>query len=455
MWVKTRARLHAPRHRARSRRRSACARRRGVVAGHPQRDPRLHRGRQVARPAGERRPGAVVVAAASGSSARSGRRSRAVAMPRKCRSIRSSASMVTFVAEVALPPAFLVLQRAQVRHGGVEASPDVRGRRVAGSAGGGRATPSCASDAAHRSRSTTKRASCSSCSRCGGSQVDGSPARPGLARHAAGLPARPSPGRRPASTRWRPAASAASSGALWRPASHAASSLSRGAAVLDRPHHRHGLLARARRSEKTGLPVRSGPPQMPSRSSTSWKARPELGAVRAAGPRPSRVARRRGSRRARRSRRAVRRSCRRPCRGTRQGHVLRVLERDVEHLPADQLAGRDGQGALSAAGAYGEPDSSSTSWARDSSASPTSTAVASPQTDQTVGRCRRSAVAVHQVVVDRARSCAPARPPPLRESAPGLPHDAPRRRAAPAAGRTALPGRLDTLAPSWSHQPRW
>ena len=124
-----------------------------------------------------------------------------------------------------------------------------------------------------------------------------------------------------------------------RPASRPASRSAGRRAAGQRGDDRQRLLA-GRRSERTGLPVTAGSPQMPSRSSTSWKARPDLGAERGQGRDQRRAGRRPAPRRSRRRRPAARRSCRPAIsRHSSRRHVAAPLEREVLRLAARSARG--------------------------------------------------------------------------------------------------------------------
>ena len=173
-------------------------------------------------------------------------------------------------------------------------------------------------------------------------QVDAGQARVGRGELSGRPRARPSPCRRPRPTRSAArtrSASVSGSG----PASRARSSAARQAAAA----RRRPAATSCRRAgrTRTGLPVTSGSPQMPSRSSTSWNASPTC------APNPA-------SAMASVARRAEAHGADAAGAGQQrgglvaghvqalvEGHVVALLEREVRGLPADQPLHRRGQAA--------------------------------------------------------------------------------------------------------------
>ena len=211
-----------------------------------------------------------------------------------------------------------------------------------------------------------------------------------------GLAARPP---RPA----RPPAARSSSVSASGRASRAASSPASGGAAADSAATTGSDFFLARRSERTGLPVTSGAPQMPSRSSVSWNARPDVRAERrpvpwpADGGAPAWMA---PMLHAHAISAAVLSPGHRP--GTQSAPTSsRFSKARSAPWPGDQPLHRGGQAPGRPHAPAAALSSSSRSWASASSASPARMAAPTPNTVQAVGRCLALGVAVHDVVVQQ------------------------------------------------------
>src|SRR5271166_930554 len=210
---------------------------------------------------------------------------------------------------------------------------------------------------------------------------------------------------------------------------------------------------RARRSARTGLPVTSGAPQMPSRSSVSWNASPTC------APNPARlIASVGGAPRCTAlmlQAQAISAAVLSPAMSRHSASVTSSRfskARSEPWPPISRCTAADRHRAAHAP--CGWPSSSSRSWASASSASPARMAAPTPNTVQAVGRCLRSVSLSMMSSCSREKLCtsstATAAVTPRSGGAPAARADS---RAS--AGRSALPLPLLIGLPAASAKPRW
>ena len=427
-------------------------RRVGGVAGQPQRDPGLDGGRQVARAAEERGPGAVRALLGADPAGRLlGLLGGADAEELPQQQVLGVHGHVGL--ELALPPALGRLQRrAGARRPGVER------RRASGSgplasgvrssvvsvisspvwSGSGRASASSARGPGAR---LTRSSAASAARRCSSGRLGGPrPAAAALDQRGDALAARPRRRRRPGAPAAYQAASSAP--AAPPPAEHEGDRqrLLAGAQVGEHRLAGHGRVAPDAQQVVDQLERQPPGAARASRSaSTTSAGRAGQHRADAAAGRP-----------------AARRSCRRPCRRHSSRPTLGRASRRRGPRPARGPApGWPTISSRVAAAACGESASSSTSAARPSIASPVRIAHDSPHSAHTVRRCRRSTSPSMTSSCSSEKLCtsSTATAPGTRDL--GGPRPAARPTAAPARAGRPCPPPSGRGEPSASVQPRW